>query len=88
MRRRDLLTVKQLGEFQAFCESLDWKPEPTKGIFEVLRMRHSAQKEPLIVHARSYNAAGTSPLVHCTVWGISERLAVRFYKQRRQKQAG
>lgn len=52
MSNRSELHVSKLGEYREFCESLGWREVPTKGAYEVLRMRHPVKAAPLIVHRR------------------------------------
>lgn len=79
MRSRCELMPKHLPEFAQFCESRGWKPENTKGPYEVLRMRHPDIREPMMVHRRDVSE------VHLTVWGQSERLTNKFFAARRQQ---
>lgn len=86
MRDRALLHFGHLNAFKKFCEALGWKQEKVKGEFEVLRMRHPDQSEPMIVHARTRAAE------HATVWGHSATLAAQYTAQpksvrRRARQA-
>lgn len=76
-RQRNLLHVRHLAAFTAFCSARGWQGEPIKGEFEVLRMRHSAYADVLLVHRRGHTKNGDERQ-HLTVWGVSESLAREF----------
>lgn len=77
MRRRNYLAQKHLGEFETYCQTKGWEPQPLKGDFEVLRMRHPTEKGVLLVHDR------LDAVVHYTTEGHSYRLAQSFYDKRK-----
>lgn len=79
MRSRCTLHKSKLAAFQAFCEENGWQAEPTKGGYEVLRMRHADRPDPLIVHDR------TEAKEHYTTWGESARMVKRWMRVRTTK---
>lgn len=86
LRSRCTLHVNQLEPFIAFCQSLDWVKLPTKGDFEVLRMRHPKAKEPLLVHkklGRWDPKENSFKLVHYTTWGQSAVLVKQFLRAKK-----
>lgn len=72
-RSRNTLARHKLDDFIAFCTARGWKREPTKGDYEILRMRHPARKDPLMVHQGLHDDS-----MHLTTWGESDRM-VRIY---------
>lgn len=78
MRSRCLLMPRHLPDFAKFCEGRGWVSVPTKGDYEVLRMRHPDIAEPLMVHRRDVSE------VHLTTWGKSQSMADKFFNQRRR----
>ena len=48
---RSELHISKIDEFAAWAEKKGWKREPTKGYYEVLRMRKPGRK-PLILYKR------------------------------------
>lgn len=68
MRSRCTLHKSKLAEFEAFCTGRGWLSEAPKGDYEVLRMRHPAMAQPLIVHTR------LDAKEHLTTWGESDRM--------------
>ncbi|WP_339139061.1 hypothetical protein [Kerstersia gyiorum] len=70
----------KLAEFQAFCEEYGWRVEPTKGPYEVLRMRHSGCEDPMIVHGRDSGD-------HFTTWGESARMVRQYVRRNRNGKA-
>jgi hypothetical protein len=85
MRSRCTLARTQLERFKIFCEAMGWAEVPTKGVFEVLRMRHAEQKEPLIVHQKmgTFAHSGHTPTVHLTTWGQSAVVVKQFLRAKR-----
>ncbi|WP_067753019.1 hypothetical protein [Orrella dioscoreae] len=79
MRSRCTLHKTRLAAFQTFCEGRGWTAEPTKGDYEVLRMRHPDRRFPLIVHDR-HDAPE-----HYTTWGESARMLGPFLRARTQE---
>ncbi len=77
-RSRCLLHRTRLKAFQAFCEERGWVAEPTKGIYEVLRMRHPEEIAPMIVYRR------IEIKEHLTVYGTGVKLAIEFVHQKRR----
>lgn len=49
---RATLHLSKVGEFAAWLERRGWVAVPTRGEYEVLRMRHPEQAKPLILYAR------------------------------------
>lgn len=86
MHRRDLLTVKQLEEFAAFCERNGWTRHPVKGEHEALRMK--SPRGWLLVHKRDHTLAGSTSVVHLSVWGVSLEMATRFFKEKKSQIRG
>lgn len=78
MRSRCTLHKTKLTEFQKFCEEYGWRAEPTKGPYEVLRMRHSGCKDPMIVHGRNSGD-------HFTTWGESARMVRQYIRSKRHE---
>lgn len=76
MRSRCLLHKTRLEEFRDFCASQGWVLEPTKGDYEVLRMRHKDVKEPLMVHEKS------GAKEHLTTWGYSQKWVQKFLRNK------
>jgi len=74
MRSRCTLHKSKLATFQAFCEARGWVAEPSKGDYEVLRMRHPERRDPMIVHERS-NATE-----HYTTSGESQKQVRAFIR--------
>lgn len=80
-RSRCTLHKTKLAEFKAFCEKRGWQAEPIKGGYEVLRMRHSERKDPLIVYDRN------SAPEHYTTWGESARMVTALLRQRKKEKS-
>lgn len=53
------------------------RAEPTKGPYEVLRMRHSGCEDPMIVHGRDSGD-------HFTTWGESARMVRQYIRSKRK----
>lgn len=85
MRSRCTLARNQLERFKIFCEAMGWAEVPKKGTYEVLRMHHAEQKEPLIVHEKmgKFTQSGHTPTTHLTTWGRSAILVKQFLKAKR-----
>ena len=85
-RQRNLLHVRHLTAFTAFCAERGWQGEPLKGEYEVLRMRHPSYADVLLVHRRGLTKSGDARQ-HLTVWGVSESMAREFFgaMSRRQR---
>lgn len=83
-RSRNLLAVNHLQRFTEFCENLGWVKVETKGDYEVLRMRRSDEKDPLIVHGK-LNTIGMTSCAHYTTWGNSQRLCLAYLKSKKVK---
>lgn len=81
MRSRCTLHKTKLAEFQTFCEGRGWTAEPTRGGYEVLRMRHPGRVHPLIVHGRD------SATEHYTTWGESANELRVWLRSRRKEQS-
>ncbi|AZV93549.1 hypothetical protein CBF45_07325 [Bordetella sp. J329] len=80
-RSRCTLHKSKLAAFQTFCEGYGWKAEPTKGGYEVLRMRHAGCENLLIVHGK------IDAQEHYTTWGESQRMIRQFLRARAQERA-
>lgn len=78
-RSRCTLSVTKLCLFRDFCKQKGWVQVNAKGYFEVLRMQHPNEREPLIVHTKLQTKAGNEP-VHYTTWGNSAKLVNQFLK--------
>ena len=78
-RSRSRLHHSHLEAFKAYLVELGWVEEPTKGIYEKLRMRHPRYNDPLIVHSKE------EATQHYTTWGHSDRLATGFLNQKRRE---
>lgn len=76
-RSRCTLHKTKLMDFTVFCRSRGWVSEPTKGCYEVLRMRHPDHAAPLIVHDRIAAAE------HYTTWGESQTELIAWMKSRK-----
>ena len=77
-RQRNLLHRTHLPLFTTFCAERGWKIEPPRGEYEVLRMRHPAYADVLLVHERGKTKNG-DVRQHLTVWGVSETMAREFF---------
>ena len=78
-RSRCRLHKSKLGEFAGWLESIGWNQEKTKGDYEVLRMRNSGYKDPLIVYDR--NVAPE----HYTTFGISDKFFSKFNRVKHER---
>ena len=76
-RSRCQLHHKHLDDFVAFCTSSGFTRVPTKGDYEVLRMKPPHRGHPLIVHTRA------DAKEHFTTWGVGAELANQFFRARR-----
>jgi hypothetical protein len=76
MTSRNRLHQKKLNDFAQFCSERGWKEEPFKGNFEVLRMRHLAHKQPLLVYQQ------LDAKEHLTTHGIADRMLNQYLKER------
>lgn len=77
MRDRGLLAESQLEAFKAWAAERGWVEEPTKGDYEVLRLRHPSALHPAIYHQRRRST------LHVTSWGVGYDLARSFIDMRR-----
>jgi hypothetical protein len=78
-RSRSQLHFNTLEEFKAWLIARGWEEQPTKGFYEVLRMRHKKEKEPLILHRKD------SATQHFTSWGLSDKMVNSFLRSRRDE---
>jgi len=58
---RGVLHLNRLDAFAEWARALGWRREPTKGLYEVLRLRHPKVQAPIVLYAR------TEPTDHATV---------------------
>lgn len=72
---RNRLHQNKLQAFTEFCKFFGWVQTPTKGGFEVLRMRHPDNKDPLLIY-RQLKAKE-----HLTSHGVADRMVSRFLDQ-------
>ena len=49
---RALLHLSKIDDFAEWAATKGWVREPTKGIYEVLRLRKKGKPKPLIFHRR------------------------------------
>lgn len=68
---RNRLAVTKLNDFVDYCVALGWESRPTKGHYEVARLKRG--KQITIVYARSKNDAG-SDLTHLTLDRVGDVL--------------
>ncbi len=73
---RNRLHQNKLQAFTDFCKSEGWQSVPTKGDFEVLRMRHPDNKDPLLVY-RQLKAKE-----HLTTHGVADKMVDKFLGHR------
>ena len=66
-RSRCLLHKSKLTEFTTWLKNIGWVQEETKGVYEVLRMRHTTQGV-LLIYDRS------TATEHYTTFGVGTRL--------------
>ena len=76
-RSRNRLHKKMLPYFKTYLKGCGWTEEPTKGVFEVLRMRRDGNKDPLLVYDR------IEAKEHFTTHGIAELMLDAFIASRR-----
>ena len=72
-RNRDQLHQNKLDEFVEWACEQGWTSEPTKGVFEVLRLRNGKRL------ALGYQRGGCD---HVTVYGESATLVKEWMRQR------
>lgn len=82
MADRSTLHVNQLEAFAKWAESEGFTLEPTKGTYEVLRLRHPKRRHPVIVYDRISNDSG-GKLVHLTVLNRDWPIVRRFQRSRK-----
>jgi hypothetical protein len=77
-RNRGYLALHLVRDFALFLSRMGWKEEPLKGdtCYQLLRMRHWKEKDPLIVYQK-----GTATK-HATVYGLGADLAKKFVRER------
>lgn len=73
---RGLLSFSRLEEFATWAQSKGYTREPTKGDFEVLRLRYPDEK-PVIIYAKS------SATEHLTVMGRDHKMVRAFIRETR-----
>jgi len=76
MAERGLLHLDKVDAFAAWLEARGWVREPTKGIYEVLRMRSPEAPAPMILFARDRSR-------HATTQGGTHRLVREFINETR-----
>ena len=79
-RSRNMLHITKLPLFRDWLASDEgWWAVPCKGACEVLRMvKHTANgQETLLVHQKD------SATQHCTTWGVSQELLIKWFRSRR-----
>lgn len=86
MANRQLLALSKLDEFAAWAASHGFQREPTKGTFEVLRLRVPSQP-PVLFFARNRTLSGGTPQ-HATAQREGEKLVHRWLRARNEKQEG
>ena len=74
---RCLLQKENLREFTAFCASEGWVEEPTKGEFEVLRMRSPKNSVPMLVYTK------LDAKEHYTVHGVATIMCAKYIRSKR-----
>jgi len=78
---RGLLHLNRLDAFAEWAKTLGWQREPTKGFYEVLRLRHPRVRVPIVLYSRG------EPTSHVTVpfEGPALSLINRFMKEAKHK---
>jgi hypothetical protein len=87
-RRRDLLHRDRLHEFRLWAARNGYVIEPTKGAFEVLRVREAGGGAPIIFHERGSNTSGNGDgSDHITATGKGVRMVLDFLHDTRPPRA-
>ena len=78
MAHRGRLSINKLDDFAAWAETKGWVREPTKGLYEVLRLRHPKKPKPALFFKRDRSHHATEQdtgygLV--SSWLVDRRLA-------------
>jgi len=76
MADRSLLHLSQLHDFVAFARGLGYVEEPTKGLYEVLRLRHRTL--PVLIYHRRTGAD------HASAEGDGLRLVRAFLRSKKE----
>lgn len=84
-RTRSELHVRKLDDFVAYLEANGWAKVPTKGPYEVVRLRHPSHKSggPVIVYTKTQTLAG-GPVQHLTIYGQALAWWNRYRRERRR----
>ena len=72
-----MLHKSKLADFIQWLKNRGWKPEITKGHYEVLRMRWSETEPPLIVYEKN------EAKEHYTTFGIGQDLLIQWLRERK-----
>ena len=81
-RRRDLLHKNQLSAFREWLIADGWTIEPTKGFYEVLRIRKPNHAAPVLFYLKH------EPTEHITTFGLGTSLARQFVNARHSQNDG
>lgn len=76
MANRQLLALSKIEEFAAWACTQGFQREPTKGVFEVLRLRYPNCR-PILFFVRSRTVGGREP-VHATAQTERTKLVHRW----------
>lgn len=71
------LHTSKLREFAEYCTTKGWVEEPTIGEYEVLRMRRSTNKLPLLIYRKLRQTE------HYTVSGVALILVAAYLRDKR-----
>lgn len=77
MRNRCKLHLTKIEDFVDFVSELGYKREPTKGFYEVLRIRRDQDEPPVLFFTR----VGTD---HATVYGKGMSLVDKYLRTKRR----
>ena len=81
-RSRSLLALTKLVDFAAWAVCQGYKVEPTKGTYEVLRLRKKGEA-PLLYFRRDKGSFGGEPQ-HATSYGDGTTLVYQWLNSRKQ----
>lgn len=76
---RGVLHLNQIDAFAEWAAAFGWQREPTRGVYEVLRLRHPDERAPIVLYARD------NPTTHATVPydGQAWPLVKKFIRQKK-----